>query len=1341
MTTVARTCTELRGGPGPEDARSTSPRPISAFRECGAYVLLGEPGMGKTTEFEQEARTLGDGACFVDARDFANLKAARRPEWKGKTLFIDALDEIRAGHADPRTSLDGIRRNLDELGRPRFRLSCRHADWLTTDQSRLEAVSPSGEVTVLRLDPLDAEGSTELLRSKDGVRDVKAFLAETTRRGLEGLLANPQSLDLLARAVHDGTWPTGRTETFERACLAMAREHNEEHLSIPPPRDPRQVLDTAGRLCAALLISGEAGLATTPARSDGHHPYMTTGGRSEPECREATRSMLFRYREEGRAEPVHRHIAEYVAGRHVASLIHDGLPSARVLALISGPDGEIVSGLRGLSAWLAVHSPSARRRLIERDPTGLALYGDIEAFSSDDRDALFQALVREPRRLEPTYRTAAAFASLATPAMRDVFRRTLVNPPEGPDGPLVVDFVLRLLAHAPPLPDLAPTFLQIARDGTRWPRVREAALDAFIHYGGGDDRESDLVALLHDVRARRVDDPDDQFLGKLLSALYPGSISPSTLWNYFKESNESFGGAYLQFWVYGLPSRASDAAVAELLDRCQTRLPELEQASDSRLESCVARLLARGLAAHGDDLDDSRLYDWLDAAVRLQVAQHRGRDDGARIRGWIEGRPDRHLHLLLEGVRRLPEDHWYAPYEASKRLFGATLAADVHEALVLEAKPMSETRQGVAESLVRFAVQSGGIDPQRARDLVADDARLRDFVNSLLEPTPSPPERLQLEERQHARVEERQREERRSLETLKANQNALGENRAPPAMLHGLARTYFGVYVNFTPSDGPGNLAKLVGSDAELQEAMLTGLRLTRNRDGVPDEDAILEQYLQGRRHYLCEPYLASLAEAERTGSLAPSWWTEAHIGQALAAYFACAHGNYEPDWYGHLLSAHAQTFAAVQVRFATALIRGGTETANTNLWQLAFDPAHAQVARHATPPLLRAFPARARDEQLRTLEYLLLAALQHVDGEDFKRLITARLSQQSMPPRQRGRWLAAGCAVATPEFADAAAEFVRAGRRQARTLHLASLFCPEERTVFPVERGGADLAALLVRLVGPFADPDGFSDGFVTREMKASFLVRHCIRVLAGHPDPETTSELTSLVGDSRLSRWRHALARAADDQRVNRREHEYRHPTFEEAVEALDDGAPAGPADLAALVADRLDTIAAGVRHGNTDDWKQYWNEDGHGRATDPKPERSCTQALLRDLRRDLPPGANCEPEAHHADNKRADIGVTHERYRVPIEVKRNDSRDLWHAASTQLIARYASDPAAGGHGIYVVLWFGHDRTQRSADGKRPADPNDLRRALEAALADRERRTVRVLVIDVTRPSATPG
>ena len=57
-------------------------------------MLLGGPGAGKTTEFEVESRDLGESAEFVSARDFL---AESRPEWRDKTLFIDGLDEIRAG--------------------------------------------------------------------------------------------------------------------------------------------------------------------------------------------------------------------------------------------------------------------------------------------------------------------------------------------------------------------------------------------------------------------------------------------------------------------------------------------------------------------------------------------------------------------------------------------------------------------------------------------------------------------------------------------------------------------------------------------------------------------------------------------------------------------------------------------------------------------------------------------------------------------------------------------------------------------------------------------------------------------------------------------------------------------------------------------------------------------------------------------------------------------------------------------------------------------------------------------------------------------------------------------
>lgn len=1332
MTIVPRTCTELR-----DDERASEPvrpKPLAAFRECSAYVLLGDPGMGKTTVFDTEACALGKSAMKIDARDFANFDAEDRREWAGKTLFIDGLDEIRVGQSDPRTPLDRIRRNLDKLGKPRFRLSCRHADWLTTDRKRLSAVSPSNGITMLRLDPLNLEGSTKLLESESSVRNAQAFLEEAKARQMEGMLANPQTLDLLVRAVRDGIWPESRTETFECACLAMANDYNDEHLSIRPPKDPCRILDTTGKLCAALLISGTRGFATTEAKANEDYPCIAAIRHPHEACHQASASHLFRYPEPDRAEPIHRHIAEYAAARHIASLIRDDLPADRVLALISGSDGSVVSELRGLSAWLAVHSEIARERLIERDPTGVALYGDTQAFSPDEQHALLNALVREPRKLEPTYRTARAFTSLATPEMLDAIEGVLANPPEEADGPIAVDFVLRVLRHAPPLPGLAPTLLNIVRNQTEWPRVRTAALDALIHYTQDDD--SELVALLHDVHEHGMGDPDDELLGKLLSALYPKRITSSAVWDYFKEGNELLGGPYMRFWDTNLPEKASSTQVANILDACSVRLAELEQTSDLTLASCVASLLARGLESHGDRLSIERLYNWLDAGVRLHISQGPTERRTSAIRRWIENHPDQQLELLLEGIRRFPDEHWYAPYEAFQRLFGAAVSADFYEACALAAKSMYGTNRRVAESLLRFVVQSHGIDSQQVRDLVADDTELTNFLDSLLEPTPPPPELARREQAQQARIEQRQLRERRELEVLKANEVALRNNRASPELLFRIARVYFGDFMHFTPQSGVKRLEELVARDPALLDAVRTGLLLTVNRDDIPDAETILEHRLRSEMHYLCWPYLAGLAEAEQANSLVNSSWTAEHRRKALAAYFGHAHGDYEPVWYQELIAEHPAIVADVQVQFAGAMLREGIDPANTNIWHLAFKPAHAQVARHASLPLLRGFPMRANNEQLRDLNHLLLAAYQHADAADFKQLITDKLSQKSMPPRQRGRWIAAGCAVATATFAPAAEEFARSGRLQARALHLASFFCPTEPTVSPVASAGTRLPALLVRLVGRFINPSDWSEGYVALAMEASMLVNDCIRILAGSPDADATAALEDLLGDARLARWHHALTRALDDQRVIRRDHEYRHPTFEQVIETLDGGAPADPGDLTALVLDRLDYIATRMRSGNTDDWKLHWNEDGYGKPTEPKPEQSCTRALLRALRGVLPTVLSVEPEVRYPNDARADIRVAHEDYQVPIEVKRNDNRELWHAARTQLMAKYASDSATNGHGIYVVLWFGHDRTQRSPSGTRPATPDDLKQEIETTLTEQERRKIHVRVIDVSEP-----
>jgi len=156
--------------------------------------LLGEPGAGKSSLFKGES-TNTDNGHYETARDFIDLD--RMEEWKGKTLFIDGLDETRAGNSADRTPLGAIRGKLDKLGCKRFRISCREADWLSSlDNKDLSKVSPDPEIKELHLDPLTSDDIKQILSNDKRVDDADAFIEKAEQFSLTGLLDNPQTLDI-----------------------------------------------------------------------------------------------------------------------------------------------------------------------------------------------------------------------------------------------------------------------------------------------------------------------------------------------------------------------------------------------------------------------------------------------------------------------------------------------------------------------------------------------------------------------------------------------------------------------------------------------------------------------------------------------------------------------------------------------------------------------------------------------------------------------------------------------------------------------------------------------------------------------------------------------------------------------------------------------------------------------------------------------------------------------------------------------------------------------------------------------------------------------------------------
>ena len=1352
---VPRTCTEISARDA-DQHREKESRPLEAFRDVPAYVLLGDPGAGKTTAFEDECEALGEKAYFrvITADEFLTYDVSDLPpEWREKTLFIDGLDEIRAG-SQGESAFREIRKFLRALGKPRFRLSCRQADWLgTNDQERLESVSPDSKVTMLRLDPLTVSDVEKFLKDRSDIPDAHTFIEIAKEKGVDGLLTNPLSLDMLAKAVASGRgWPESRKETFEMACHKIVAEHHPGHKEAQASKGPpssEQLLDAAGRLCAVQLIAGAAGY-TLRGQADEKHPALDQCDFGSLEMlRYARATKLFKGVSDNRFTPVHRHIAEFLGARHLAEVIKSGLPARRIIALIAGEDGSVVTEMRGLSAWLAAHCKDARADLIERDPIGVGLYGDIREFSTDEKRALLKSLNSEGIRLDPVWNMTAAFGTLATPDMEPAIKAILSDSNRDRDHQMFTDFVLRVLRKGGPLPNLSELLLEIVRDGTRWPRVNYAALDAFIHNCSDiEDKTSKLKVLLSDIHTGSLSDDDNELLATLLAQLYPHDLPPSEVWDYLSErGNPELIGRHLQFWDTGLIEKSSDEQVAELLDNLNERLPSLQSALDVRyLNGLPLKLLARGLKVYGDQIKPGRLYDWLSVGSAEIEDGFLVKEAIQEIRLWLEQHSEVQKEVILEGLSRCPESDEVAVHAFSiqRRLYGAKWPPDFGLWCLKQAVAMVDTKPQIAEYLFVCAVKvhtdpnvNEGLSLDVLQEYARNNEKLEVHLAQLLTPPPTSPRQQELQERTPTFTDEQQQREGKRLEYVRSNEAALRENRAAPALLHQMAYKYLARFFHFDGDVGLKAIEEELQGDRGLIDATLQGFRGTVDREDVPDVKEILGLRERNRMHYLGLPFLAGLAEVERTAPEEdPSQWDDDRIRKAVAFYYCTPHASYRPRWYQRLLAERPEIVAEVQVKFAICEFRSHREHIY-KLWELAYDKAHAQVARYASLPLLRKFPTRCTQKQIKDLDYLFWAAIQHADRASLQELLKKKLSRKSMNDAQRVHWLAAGIVVSPEGHSDRLRDFVQG--RESRIRQLVEFFFNDGQEQSSVIELRVEVLELLIRLVGSYAGPDQWwnEEGLVTPAKQASRLVNDLIQRLAASPTKDASDALDRLLADPALSRWRDVLSQVRDVQRVTWRDASYRHHTIEQVCQTLNSGPPANPGDLAALVTDHLDKIARKIRGGPTSDWRQYWNVDQYNRPTCEKPEDACRDNLLSDLQNRLEQlDIDAQPEGRYTNDKRSDIRVYFGGSNVPVEIKKNSHQKLWSALRDQLIAKYTSTPGTDGYGIYLVFWFGKDRTPPPPSGTRPTNAEELKERLEATLSPDEARKISVCVIDVSRP-----
>jgi hypothetical protein len=569
--------------------------PTTALTAVRAFVLLGEPGMGKSTEFSRliagppaGVSSLGlprlvrvDGAD-LSADMFEDLLGARLralPAATGVgsdsadlvagddaadlTIVIDQLDDspmVLHLAARLRVALAGR-----DTSRLRMIFGCRTADYPTALTRVLE--ESCGDCVVADLVPLTRSDAVQLAGSVDGV-DGEALIGAAVDKGAGALANVPLTLGLLVRTYRDaGSLDGSPVALFERGIQWLADEPDPDRAIVNDDSTVHQRLAVAERIAARTLLSGQRTIWCGRVLGSGEQDYgadllalgdetcVTGSFTVTSKLVEVTlATALFTGRGANRLGFAHGSFAGYLAAKY---LVGRRIPRAQLerLFLVAGADGtrSVPTLLRETAAWLVTLDPQHARWLADADPESLVAHSAI-VDSPAVRELIVEALLRQADEVELGDRPwARNRRQLDHPRLAaqlgEVLAQADSHMPD--DWPSMARIRLAVrLARESRTAQLAEPLVELAAN-QRWD-IHTRLLAALTAFETAPDqavpRLTDILAGLTDVAFADAIDPDDELRGALLDMLWPGHLSAEQVLPHLRRRrNRNLFGSYQGF--------------------------------------------------------------------------------------------------------------------------------------------------------------------------------------------------------------------------------------------------------------------------------------------------------------------------------------------------------------------------------------------------------------------------------------------------------------------------------------------------------------------------------------------------------------------------------------------------------------------------------------------------------------------------------------------------------------------------------------------------------------------------------------------------------------------------
>ena len=1322
LAAIDRWLAERTDGAGdPRQARA------SELAKDDRWVLLGEPGSGKSATLRQLAEAAG--TSVVTARA---LVEGHRP--LGRIAFVDAFEEYRIGEP-ARDRLADVAAALADSGYAGWRIACRSIS-LPPQEVRFLA-GRLGSFAVWQLESMDVRDIHALLTHL-GVSDPPGFVKGFDRIAAASLLGNPTMLILLKNIVAAGSvCVETRGELLAAATWQMAHELGEDMPEDPRRPLPSAVLHAAETACLVLLLTGRNdlwALNRPPAVPAGTYVTLddfVPAGVSTDALRYALDTPMFRG-EGGAFTPAHRIIAEFLGGRALARAtapedqMSAALPVRRAMAILCGDGSRPAPALTGLHAWFVTFLAATRHHaiamdLLKAEPEGVLFHGDPAALPFEQRRELLQTFgLKDPWFLSAS-RGSTALAGLAGEDLTEELGAVVLDAAESYQRRAAV---LTALATGRRVTALAGRLEGLATDPDTPEGLRRLAIDACVH-----------LAVDPAVARRRVlaTISREAAGGPLMLRLHllPPLVGRGA--GVYEVRQALVDYAASGDGVMGYARHLGDALVAAPMPGLfDEPFIDLQRTGARNIE--LARVLDAALAAavaSTTDLSAERLLRWIrnhQGSPFLKVRQATRDAVGA----WTARGDFLELALFDEIVRTAPPAWRNGILADFQRVTGQPLSAGSRRVMVerleaLSASPLSEELKTAATVACTLTWKHHDLGDLPARVMAAVTARQAELEAHV--PWFFAPDRDEGQEEWEREWQVAEAERRAELIAVRArDRDWFGGNRMLVRSGRHVAPLAYGAQIALHEHDDELELR----SDDPLSEWC--------GADTAADVRIGWETFMSD---FPVTP--ATLGRMAARSETSPADWVA--VAHAAGDRAAQPGGGMSPP---HALALLCGCFlvrdsgrreALETAAIDRILLHADGRDALVEFWSAAMRSRCRELpelsilesrGRQLAPVLdrvLRCRPAARKQVLRRAIE----AALRCMPGLD---VVAAAQAMRSCAQRPHARrlWIMAAFLVQPEGRRD---DFVRELSDPDGHATFESLYAVARREkVAATVEAEVERDALVIRHLGPvYPPPASFGQGPALGQQ-----IGEAIDAVSRSPLVEAAAWLRILSEETSLKAWHETLRHAAAVQEKVRLEAAFTAPLPAAMARALACGPPAVAADSRAVVVEVLLELAREIRDGPTSAWRLFWNRPVAVLPT-PRIENECRD-LLADRLSDrllpfrIPVTSPVATEARSGEDRRVDMVVLGRgAAALPIEVKRHWNADLWTAPAGQLLP-YVRSLGTSGHGIYLVLWFGaQEPVPTIPPGLGPiGSPEDLRDALVRHLAVSETGRLEVLVIDVS-------